>query len=401
MSGTDPAADSIGAGGQHLRVVGGGLAGLVASIVAAEAGADVELLETRRRLGGRARTNDGEFRPNLGVHAIYVGLPMWDWLEGRGLLPEYTRGPMTGVKIREGGKLRRLPPSLIRGFLGLRRRVAPVDESFRSWAERELGARLADLLCGVAGATTFDHDPGRLSARFVRDRLVDVYVPPKVRYIPGGWQALVDKLTVHAERVGVRITTGVTIETLPEPPVIVATQLREAASLLDEPQLDWEGTRTLLLDLGLSAARGQPFAVFDADEHGFVERITGFDSAAAPAGRDLIQAHIGLRPNESPDEGEGRLAALLDLSFRDWQERTVWRRRLVMDRMTGALDLPGKEWRDRPAVERRPGTYLAGDMVAAPGVLSEVATGSAVEAANRAVAWMRERSSERFTRHAG
>jgi hypothetical protein len=52
---------------------------------------------------------------------------------------------------------------------------------------------------------------------------------------------------------------------------------------------------------------------------------------------------------------------------------------------SGALDPPGATWRDRPAIDRGGGVFVAGDMVAAPGLLSEVAWASAVEAAGRAV----------------
>jgi hypothetical protein len=52
---------------------------------------------------------------------------------------------------------------------------------------------------------------------------------------------------------------------------------------------------------------------------------------------------------------------------------------------TGALDPPGKSWRDRPAIDRGGGVFLAGDMVAAPGCLSEIAWASAIEAAHLAV----------------
>jgi hypothetical protein len=52
---------------------------------------------------------------------------------------------------------------------------------------------------------------------------------------------------------------------------------------------------------------------------------------------------------------------------------------------SGALDPPGTTWRDRPAVHRDDGVFLAGDMVAAPGLLSEVAWASGVEAARGAL----------------
>jgi hypothetical protein len=47
--------------------------------------------------------------------------------------------------------------------------------------------------------------------------------------------------------------------------------------------------------------------------------------------------------------------------------------------------MPGQTWRDRPAVDRGDGVYVAGDMVAAPGCLSEIAWASAVQASRLAV----------------
>ena len=60
--------------------------------------------------------------------------------------------------------------------------------------------------------------------------------------------------------------------------------------------------------------------------------------------------------------------------------REVWRRRARVEDESGALDPPGTTWRDRPQIERRGGVYLAGDMVAAPGLLAEVSHTSAVTA---------------------
>lgn len=68
-----------------------------------------------------------------------------------------------------------------------------------------------------------------------------------------------------------------------------------------------------------------------------------------------------------------------------------------MDGRSGALDLPGATWRDRPAVDRGDGVYLVGDCVAAPGLLSEVAWASGVEA-GRAAAVKLARHGERLRR---
>ena len=92
-----------------------------------------------------------------------------------------------------------------------------------------------------------------------------------------------------------------------------------------------------------------------------------------------------IRPDESPDQACLRLEKLIDLALPDWRERETWRRRTVMDGRSGALDLPGTTWSDRPAVDRGDGVFVAGDMMASPGLLSEVAWGSGIEAARGAV----------------
>jgi hypothetical protein len=98
-----------------------------------------------------------------------------------------------------------------------------------------------------------------------------------------------------------------------------------------------------------------------------------------------------IRPNESADDATRRLERLLDLSFEGWREHVVWRRRQVMNRRSGALDLPGSTWRDRPAIDRGDGVFLCGDQVAAPGCLAEVSFASAIEAGTRALEHARAR----------
>ena len=93
-----------------------------------------------------------------------------------------------------------------------------------------------------------------------------------------------------------------------------------------------------------------------------------------------------IRPQESSDQTALRLDRLLDVALEDRNARETWRRRQVMDGRSGALDRPGETWRDRPAVDRGDGVFLAGDMVAAPGLLCEVSWASAVEASRLALA---------------
>jgi phytoene dehydrogenase-like protein len=166
--------------------------------------------------------------------------------------------------------------------------------------------------------------------------------------------------------------------------VIVATELRSARRLLDDDALRWEGARTVLLDVGLRARRGDPFLVSDLDEACWAERFSARDRSLAPPGHSLVQVQGGLRAGETLEEGVARLERLLDVGYKGWRDREVWRRRSVVDGASGALDLPGTTWRDRPAIERGDGVFLAGDAVAAPGMLSDVAFTSAVTAARLA-----------------
>jgi hypothetical protein len=101
----------------------------------------------------------------------------------------------------------------------------------------------------------------------------------------------------------------------------------------------------------------------------------------------LIQAHLPLRGAERRADGLARLEALVDQALPGWRERITWRRDGIANRRTGALDPPGQTWRDRPAINRGDGVFLAGDMVAAPGLLSEVSFHSALMAARGAAAW--------------
>jgi phytoene dehydrogenase-like protein len=375
---------------REITVVGGGIAGLVASIACAEAGPPVRLLEAHAALGGRGRSDDGPYVTNLGPHALYKNSALWPWLRERDLLPPTALPALhRGVAMRVNGKRRRTAPLALVLALPRLRGPAPHDVDFRTWVTQRAGAHAAELLSHGAGVFTFDHDPGRLSAAFVWERWRQALlgVPPQARFPRGGWTALIERLEDGARRAGVRIETGGAVTELPTAPAIVATELADARRLLGDEALRWEGARTLLLDLGLRARRDDPFIVWDLDESGWVERYSANDRSLAPAGHALVQGQIGLRPGETPDDAERRLEALIELGFRDARARTTFRRRMVMESRSGALDLPGTTWRDRPAIERGEGVFLAGDMVAAPGLLSDVSFASAIEAARGAVAW--------------
>jgi phytoene dehydrogenase-like protein len=372
----------------EITVIGGGLAGLAAAITCAERGSDVKLFEAHRQLGGRARSTDGPYKANLGPHAIYTGGVLWDWLTQQNLMPPLARPPLTGVRFRYSGAVRRTPPlSLIPPGLRLRGRVAPVDQDFRSWVADHADEHIANFLSALAGVYTFYHDPGELSAAFVWGRTQRLLLSPRpaARFIIGGWTTLVDALERRARELGVQIVTGERIDAVPNPPVIVALELRDARTLLKDDTLRWPSGCTVCLDLGLNDRRGDPWVVSDLESAGWIERYTAQDPSLAPPGEALVQGQMPIRPGESPDGAATRLEELFDEAFEDWRERITWRRRQVMDGRSGAVDPPGTTWRDRPSVARGDGIFLCGDQVAADGCLSEVSFASAIDAGRRAL----------------
>ncbi|MFJ9587196.1 FAD-dependent oxidoreductase [Streptomyces acidicola] len=376
----------------RITVIGGGFAGLTAAITAAEAGAKVTVYEAHHTLGGRARTAEGPYRTNEGPHALYNGGPHWTWLRQRDLVgPLAPIPPLEGARLRlhHKGVLRRTPPFAMLKLL--RRRTAhsaPVDVDFMTWAAEQVGEEAARAAAHYSAVAIFHHDPGSLSAAFVQERLRRATkLPPEAQYPRGGWASVVDRMAARAWNLGVRVETLARVETVPEGrgPVVVATSLDAARRLLKDDSLTWPSGRTALVDVAVRGRRGDAFAVSDLDAPGWLERFTAQDRTLAPAGEQLIQGQIPIGPRESRAAGVARAEHLLDLGFEGWRERVTWRREATANGRTGAVDLPGTTWRDRPAVDRGDGVYLAGDQVAAPGVLSEVSFNSALAAVSLAL----------------
>ena len=370
---------------RHVTIVGGGIGGLVAAVAAREAGLAVTLHEAQRELGGRARTTAGEHRANRGPHVLYDDGPLWHWLDARGLARPAARVPLV-PRVRfavDGAGRSVLPLGVARAIVRLRRRTpeAPVDRSFTDWASSIVGPEPAARVATLVAVATFDHDPGRLSAAFVQDRLRRVTrLPARARYVPGGWTTLVDRLADHARGLGAVLETGSRVDTLPDGPVVLALPLHRAAALLGDPTLTWTGTRTALLDVAFRRERGDAFLAAGVDEPGFAEAYTVPDPSLAPAGEHLVQAQVGLRPDEALDDAVVRAEALVDAGWPGWRPRETWRRRLKISDETGAVDLPGTSWRDRPAIHRGQDVHVVSDMAPRPGHLAEIPHAAALTA---------------------
>ncbi|GAA0246628.1 NAD(P)-binding protein [Actinomadura nitritigenes] len=359
-----------------LTIVGAGLTGLTAAIEAAEHGRRVTVVEAHSRPGGRARTLDGPYRANTGPHAIYVDGAWWDWLERRGLTPPVVAAPPRPRLVRSEGRLGPWPDELGAAIAALPAE-APAAEPFRAWLLRHVDARTAEAVIGVCFVFTFDHDPGRLSAAFVHQRLRRA-LAGGVRYVTGGWSTLVDILADRAAHLGVRTITGTRVPDPPAGPAIIATGLATARRLTGDDALAWTGARTATFDLGMRAGSGPDwFRLSDLDDRIYVARYSLADPSLAPAGRELVQIAAACAPGERKGDAERRVHGLLDQAWPGWRAAVEWQRGAVRTDCSGALDLPGTTWRDRPAVGRGDALAVATDQSAAPGLLAEVGIAAA------------------------
>ncbi|MFF4615980.1 FAD-dependent oxidoreductase [Nonomuraea jabiensis] len=359
-----------------LHIVGAGLTGLTAAIEAAERGWRVTVAEAHSRPGGRARTLPAPYRANLGAHAIYVDGPWWAWLERRGLTPPIVAAPHQAGLVRAGGRLGPWPAELSQAIAALPAE-APAEESFRAWLLRHVDAKTAEAIVGVVFIFTFDHDPGRLSAAFVHQRLRRA-LAGGARYVTGGWSTLVDLLAERAAGLGARIHTRTRVSALPAGPTILATSLAAARRLTGDASLTWPSARMTTVDVGLRADGGPDwFRVIDVDHRIYAARYSLADPTLAPPGHELIQISAACAPGERKADAERRVRQLLDESWPGWRAAVQWYRSAVRTDCTGAIDLPGTTWHDRPAVGRGGGLTVATDQSAAPGLLAEVGISAA------------------------
>lgn len=367
---------------QDVTVIGGGIAGLTAAIVAAEQGAHVTLHEKQATLGGRGRTKSGPYKTNIGPHALYTG-SFTAWLEQHDLLPATTapkEGAFTMVWLGDRSPL----PPVFEAVMPALSMPAPGDRTYRDWAPEHMGEPGAEAAISFLSLPTYHADPGELSAAFAHERLQRVFQANGFCYVLGGWAALIASLETRARELGVAIETESTINALPPGPTVVATELQAAARLLNKPELHWASARTALFDVALRSDSADPAAVLDLDHRVYVARYTAYDEDLAPEGEQLIQCSAGIRDGETLASSIGRIHGVLDHNFAAWRDRTTWSQKSPYVG-TAPVDLPGTSWQDRPAITQGENVWLAGDHVAAPGVLAEVAFASASTAAAAAV----------------
>jgi len=212
--------------GKNVVVIGGGLAGLAASVILARAGKSVTIFERRRYLGGRAITHLRRgFRFNLGPHALYrtggsarvlreLGVPV------RGGIPkvagtalfgdERYRLPVTPLSLLITSLLRFGAKSEAAGLMWRIRRLDPKQYAtltVREWLDGHVrDARLRQVMEALVRLSTYCSDADAQSASVALRQLQ--IASGKVTYVDEGWQKLVDSLHSLAVAAGVNFVSS-------------------------------------------------------------------------------------------------------------------------------------------------------------------------------------------------
>lgn len=210
---------------RNVVVVGGGIAGLAASIYLARGGRKVTLFERRRGLGGRAVTHIRHgFRFNIGPHAVYRGGAAWDVYRELGIPVRGGRVDGTGVALFDGRRYR-LPAGLFSlltssilkprakleaaWFLFRLRRLDPSrcgSMTVREWLDATFSdAMLRQLMEAYLRLATYSAASEEQSAASAVEQLKNAR--RGTIYVDEGWQKIVDALHSHAIAVGVNFVT--------------------------------------------------------------------------------------------------------------------------------------------------------------------------------------------------
>ncbi|HKS23881.1 MAG TPA: NAD(P)/FAD-dependent oxidoreductase [Thermoanaerobaculia bacterium] len=213
-------------GQKNVIVIGGGIAGLAASIYLARGGHRVTVFERRPHLGGRAVTHLRRgYRFNLGPHAFYRGGPGWQvcrelGIPIRGGVPDGKGVAMLGSERYRfpGSPLKLLTTNLLplsarfeaaKLFFRIRR-LDPkrcADMTTRQWLDANVkNDRLRQTMEALLRLATYsDHAEEQSAAAALRQLKSAMR---GVVYVDEGWQRIVDALHGAAVSAGVNFVTS-------------------------------------------------------------------------------------------------------------------------------------------------------------------------------------------------
>jgi phytoene dehydrogenase-like protein len=422
---------------RNVVIVGGGLAGLAASIYLARGGRTVTVFEKRQYLGGRAITQLRQgFRFNLGAHAFYragsgaavcreLGIPVPGVVpkpRAIALVDGQERMLPTGIFSLLATSLLSLKGKMqvIRALLRIRRidRHPPGNVTVREWVEANLeDPRARQVLEAWIRLATYSDHAATASASL---SLAQLRVALRgALYVHEGWQRIVDSMRNTAVTSGVNFVSSSRIVGVD----IVDGSVRAVRMGGLELDADRMDTRSIAFpEMSPEAVDGAPLPadhVILAVDPATASELTGESWKTQPLTASCLDVALRTLPDPkrtfalgideplyfaahsvwaqlAPKGGalvhtvkygggeERELEALLDRMQPGWREVVVHRRFMPSMTVSNAVVTPSAS---RPAATTHVrGLYLAGDWVGDEGLLSDAAFASARAAAKAILA---------------
>lgn len=408
-------------------IIGAGIAGLTASIYLAQAGRTVLLLDKGSHLGGRAASTEiASASVNLGAHALYKSaLPI---LQEVGVIPTGAspKAPVMFVFEGANGGNKALPlaqlllgsfltwhekTQLFRFYSRLRKTDTSAlhKVSLQAYLESQISSpRVRNVVLALVRVSTYCDAPDLVSAGAVIEQLNH----SQVMYVDGGWKTIVSQLTEQAQKGGVSIRTSSPVREIADSYPRMTVTLKDGTQLRTSYVLSTAGpadtlailnpsltpteaavyeqlipVRAACLDL-VVAGMPQPKTKFvlGADypwyysNHSTAASLSDNPKYAVVHVMKYLPASIHSDPLQDKSELEG----FLDLIQPGWRKHVVQHRflpRMLVSHAVVTAAAGGLLGRPGPAVEGRPGLYVAGDWVGSEGMLLNASLASAKEAA--------------------
>ena len=411
-------------------IVGGGLAGYVASNYLSNKNLSILILEKGNKVGGRARTdkmNKDYF--NLGPHAIYKKGKTSEVLEELGI--ELNGGtPKLGGVLTQNKKEYTAPlnpvgllsTSLLNWkekfeWMSILSKLPKVDpqtlatQTFQQWVEQNVHSPNVQSLLYVLGRlSTYSHSPEKVSAKVIVTHIKIAL--GGVLYLHGGWQSVIDQLHNKAVITGVQVKTHTSVkqmkrteqdcikitlsnnEEITSKYVISTIGPLELTNLLETPESVNPMLSSLTpikgasLDISLSRLP-QPNKLFALDIH---EPL--YYSVHSTAARLSENGHHSVlhvfkyyHPDDEPIHVNVRneLEQFLETLQPGWKDYVVDSRFLPNLIVNQRLPLVGHEQHFNRSETNIPGLYLAGDWTSPDYILSEGAVFSGKQAAEEII----------------
>ena len=411
-------------------IVGGGVAGLTAAILLAQAGQSVGVYEKANAWGGRAMTRirDG-FHLNLGPHAVYRGFSAEKTLTSFGI--ELQGNPPVidrhSVAQRKGDiyKLPATPTTMITSKLLsaseklayaralLKIQEADLDqlkgESWVSWAERAIPSqRVRAALIALGRITTYANAPEHILASVVLRQLKAVF-GEGVLYLDHGWQQIVDALVEKALEVGVDLHLRQVVKsikwdecwhqvelrdgTVSAENLILAVPPRAAISLLPQSTelaaavAEQQPVKAACLTLGLRSLPNPKLTYGMGIDRPLYYSLHTAAAWLAPKSEHLVHLAYYRAPNDETSSAEicSELENFMQQMQPGWRDHVVTEEFLPDITVYFALPQVGVA-RPPVTVEDVPNSYVIGDWVDVDEILADASFSSARVAADAIMA---------------